>query len=183
MFSDRSLVPKEAVRLIALGALVERERCYGDLAREIRFLGARVIGPSLDLLGSSLEVLKLEGLAEVAPGGEGKPTDDQPLRITEGGRAAFEALMGASVRPPLNDIGRLVLLMKLRFLPLLSHEAQLDQLDLLEEAYVSQEARYRELIAEAGDGPLAEWLGIDADQSAARLRWLRDRIEALEAAG
>ncbi len=180
MFNDKSLVPKEVVRLIALGAMVERERAYGDLAREIRFLSARVVGPSLDLLGSSLELLKLEGFAEIVPGGEGKTTDEQPLRITEAGRDSFQSLMGATVKPPLNDLGRLVLLMKLRFLPLLDQEAQLDQLDLLEEAYVSQEARYRELIDHAGDGPLAEWLGIDVEQSSARLRWIRSRIAALE---
>ena len=60
MYRDNTLIPAEAVRLAALGSLVDGDKSYGDLAREIRFFVARIVGPSLDLLGTSLELLRLE---------------------------------------------------------------------------------------------------------------------------
>ncbi|HYC12673.1 MAG TPA: hypothetical protein VEC75_00390, partial [Stellaceae bacterium] len=62
MFRDRSLVPAEAIRLTALGLLAEGPRRYGDLAAAVRHFTGRIVGPSLDLMGSSLELLRYEGL-------------------------------------------------------------------------------------------------------------------------
>ncbi len=64
MYRDNSLIPKEAIRMAALGALVKRDRSYGDVAGEVRKFAARIVGPSLDLLGTSIELLKLEGLIQ-----------------------------------------------------------------------------------------------------------------------
>ena len=63
MFKDHTLLPAEAVRLAALGLLAEEPRRYGDLATEIRHFIALAVGPSLDLMGSSIELLRYEGLA------------------------------------------------------------------------------------------------------------------------
>ncbi|MCK5621032.1 MAG: hypothetical protein KAJ11_01985, partial [Alphaproteobacteria bacterium] len=68
MYRDNTLIPAEAVRLAALGGLADGDKSYGDLAREIRFFVARIVGPSLDLLGTSLELLRLEGLIEAVDG-------------------------------------------------------------------------------------------------------------------
>ena len=65
MYRDNTLIPTEAIRLAALGALIEGEQRYADLAREIRNFVGRIAGPSLDLLGTSLEVMGYEGLAEL----------------------------------------------------------------------------------------------------------------------
>ncbi|MEC9167428.1 MAG: hypothetical protein VX596_10055, partial [Pseudomonadota bacterium] len=62
MYRDNSLIPKEAIRMAALGALWRAPMAYGDLAREVRQFAARIVGPSLDLLGTSIELLKFEGL-------------------------------------------------------------------------------------------------------------------------
>ena len=64
MFRDNSLIPTEAIRLAALGLLSEGARRYGELAAEIRHFTSRVAGPSLDLMGNSLELLIYEGLVE-----------------------------------------------------------------------------------------------------------------------
>jgi Putative AphA-like transcriptional regulator len=61
MFRDNSLIPAEAIRLAALGMLAESQRRYSDLAGEIRHLTSRIVGPSLDLMGTSLELQRYEG--------------------------------------------------------------------------------------------------------------------------
>ncbi len=63
MYRDNSLIPSETVRLAALGLLAEGPRSYADLASAVRHLSARIVGPSLDLLGPSIELLKVEALA------------------------------------------------------------------------------------------------------------------------
>jgi Putative AphA-like transcriptional regulator len=62
MFRDHSLVPAEAIRLAALGLLAEAPRPYADLTAEVRYLTSRIAGPSPELMGTSLELLRYEGL-------------------------------------------------------------------------------------------------------------------------
>ena len=64
MYSDRTLLPKECLRLCALGtlALSDKPISYADLANSVRHFTAHIMGPSLDMMGSSLQLLKLEGL-------------------------------------------------------------------------------------------------------------------------
>ena len=69
MYRDNTLIPTEAIRLAALGSLAEGDKQYADLASEIRYFVARIAGPSLDLLGTSLELLQYEGLAATIDGG------------------------------------------------------------------------------------------------------------------
>lgn len=178
MFCDRSLVPAEAVRLLALGALREQDRRYGELATEIRFFTQRIVGPSLDLLGSSLELLRLEGLAEAIE--EGADDADTILRITPQGTLLFEDLMSAQLRAPINDVGRLVLLLKLRFLPLLPTEVQEDQLDLLGDVIQTERARAADLAKEYGNGAMAEWIAMDIEQAERRLEWLDGALSKIE---
>jgi hypothetical protein len=179
MYRDRSLVPTEAIRLAALGGLMEGARRYDDLGEEIRFFTARVVGPSLDLLGSSLELLLIEGLAEET-GGSGSGSANREIAITDGGRRSFRQLMDAVVRAPLNDISRLVLILKLRFLPLLDAEAQEDQLDMISDLVRTERARIGELAKEYAERPMAEWLVFDIEQADRRLAWLEARMDALD---
>ena len=68
MNRDNSLIPSEAVRLAALGSLWQGPKRYAELATEVRHFTGRIVGPSLELLGPSLEVLRLEGLIDAEPG-------------------------------------------------------------------------------------------------------------------
>ncbi|MBP5856818.1 hypothetical protein KAJ83_07345 [Marivibrio halodurans] len=178
MYRDRSLVPTEAVRLAALGGLMEGGRHYDALADEIRFFTARVVGPSLDLLGSSLELLLIEGLAEET-GGAGSGSPSREIAITDAGCRTFHQLMAAAVRAPLNDISRLVLLLKLRFLPLQDAETQEEQLDMIADLVRTERARIAELATEYETRPMAEWLAFDIEQADRRLAWLEARMDAL----
>lgn len=178
MYKDRSLVPGEAIRLLALGALIEKDRRYGELATEIRFFTQRIVGPSLDLMGSSLELLRIEGLADTIEntGDEGAML----LRITDQGRDAFQALMGAQLKAPINDVGRLILLLKLRFLRHLPTEAIEDQIDLLIDIVMTEKARASDLAREYAGQPVADWLAIDIEQAEQRITWLNNELEKLE---
>lgn len=171
MYRDNTLIPTEAVRLAALGLLMESDRRYGDVSAEMRGLISRVVGPSLDLLGSSLELLKIEGLI-VPVDGEGM-SDNALMRIGEDGEAAFRDLMTARVRAPATDISRLVIALKMRFLPLLDRDDQIDQLDMLAEATEADLARLKDLKATGGAGLLGDWLELDIAQAQERLDWFR----------
>jgi len=178
MYRDRTLVPAEAVRLLALGILTEGDRSYAGLAQDIRFFTQRIVGPSLDLLGSSLELLRLEGLIEVASD-SGDP-EEQMMRITQPGHRQVQELLQAQLRAPLNDIARLVVLLKLRFLDVLSLEDREEQLDLLVDLVRTEKARAADLAGEFKDHPLAEWLAFDVVQAQSRIDWLEAALDALE---
>ncbi len=172
MFPNHSLVPTEAIRLAALGMLDEAPRLYGELALEIRHFTSRVVGPSLDLMGTSIELLRYEGLI-AAVEGEGM-SDNALLRLTEKGKAELLALLGAPLRAPANELNRLVLLLKLRFLDRLSLEEQKAQWQLTREACENELARLRDLRQHHAEAPrgFCEWLDQDIAALEARLAWL-----------
>ncbi|MEX2455283.1 MAG: hypothetical protein WD470_11295 [Rhodospirillaceae bacterium] len=175
MFSDNSLLPKETVRLAALGFLSERRLAYADLANAVRRFVGRIAGPSLELTGPSIELLRYEGLVE-------PDTDDKDalLRLTDEGRVELVALLQATVRPPLTDMSKLVIALKMRFLDLLEAEARRDQAELMIDACELELARLTDLHGEEPGGVyFHDWLAHDIDLVVARLAWLRafrDRV-------
>ena len=176
MYRDNTLIPTEAIRLAALGSLVEGDIGYAALASEIRYFVGHIAGPSLDLLGTSLELLGYEGLAETLDGAamEG----DAILRVTEAGRAAFRTLMISNIRAPVSDVGKLIVALKLRFLPLLPAEDRADQTDMLIEMCELERARLTEMRGRYTDGHLANWLDLDIAQLDERLAWFQQALPA-----
>ena len=166
MFRDNSLIPAEAIRLAALGFLAEGPRRYGDLAAEIRHFTSRIAGPSLDLMGTSLELLRFEGLV-AAVDGEGM-SDNAVLTLTEAGATALHNLLRARLRAPLGDYNRLTLLLKLRFLHHLDPAEQKEQMALIAESLESERAR------------LADLRSHNAAAPAVFLEWLDDEIAGLD---
>ncbi len=178
MYGDKSLTPAETMRLAVLGALTEGEVTYSDLASGVRHFVERMVGPSLELLGSSLEVLRLEGLIEAAGGASG---DKAPMRLTQAGRDTFDKLMLSTLRAPLNDIQRLVLALKLRYLDQLAAEDRADQIDLLLELTETELARLEDLRRTGASGMFAEWLDQEIAHTDKRRTWLRTCLERAEA--
>ncbi len=119
MYRDRTLLPKEAMRLAVLGTLALDPLSYADLATALRHFISRLVGPSLEFTGSSLELYRLEGLIAAEGGGAGKPGPDTRLALTGAGRAELRALLESGVRSPFDGVARLVLALKMRFLHLL----------------------------------------------------------------
>lgn len=183
MFPDNTLTPREAVRLCALGILAERQHRYSALADLIRDFVGHVLGPSLDLMGTSIELLKLEGLVE-AVDGLGME-DDAEIAITPDGHQQFRALLTARLRSGATELNKLVCALKFRFLHLLGEDDQRDQVDLLIDFCSGELVRLenlRERHAEDGSF-LGEWLDHDLRLLEQRIAWLqqfRARFPAAE---
>ncbi len=185
MYRDKSLLPTQVIRLTVLGSLGTGARRYGDLATETRHFTGALAGPSLDLLGTSIELLRFEGLIEPVQG-QGM-ADNAEMRLTDAGRAALHDLLIAPLRAPLNDIGRLILALKLRFLHLLPAGDRVAQAELMIEMAEGEVARLAELqrCAASEPGMLGAWLELDLAQSRARLAWferLKDTLARSSAA-
>lgn len=174
MYPDHSLMPKEAVRLAALAHLAEQPMTYRDLATAVRGFIARIMGPSLELMGASIELLRYEGLVTSADGAVND--DTRLLSLTDAGRAEFHALLTASVRAPFNDLNRLVVALKMRFLHLLPSEERRAQADILAAASETELARLKDLASEgqAGEQPFTAWLAQEIALVETRLSWLRE---------
>ena len=170
MFRDKTLIPTEAIRVLALGLIADRPRRYSELAQELRRFIGLVLGPSLDMLAPSLELLRFEGLATAE--GDGAEAN---LAITDKGHAELMNLLHANVRAPVNDTNRLVIALKFRFLHLLPAEEQKAQLALLADLYETERGRLEELRAAEGGAPLAAWLDHEIALMDERIGWLKSR--------
>jgi DNA-binding PadR family transcriptional regulator len=176
MYRDNTLIPSETVRLLALGLLADGEKRYGELASEVRYFTSHVVGPSLDLVAPPLELLKVEGLIE-AVDSVGTSDDTVLLRITEIGRAELIRLLTANLRAPVNDINKLILALKMRFLHVLEPAEQRLQVEVLVEMSERELARLTELRdhhAQDESGFMAGWLEHDIAEVATRLEWFQE---------
>lgn len=190
MFKDKSLVPAEAIRLAALGILAQGPKAYSELAAEIRHFTSRIAGPSLDLIGTPLELLRFEGLIVPAAtdqetaftSAESSLMEAGPLVLTETGHKELNRLLKAAVRAPINDVNKVVIALKLRFLHLLPPDEQGLQVDMLIDLSERELARLTDLRQHHANEPglLLDWLDHDIAQVSARLYWfesLRDRVD------
>jgi len=178
MFADKTLTPREAVRLCALGTIAQGPMRYSELAPAVRHFITRLTGPSLDLLGSSIELLRYEGLVDSVQG-EGME-DDALLTISAAGREAFHNLMTAPLRPA-SDLSKLITALKFRFLHLLPVADQAEQVDLLIDTSETGLARLMDLRKAMAEEPgyMVDWLDEEIGRAEGRLAWLeslRDRV-------
>jgi len=183
MFADNTLTPKEAIRLCALGTLAQADEPlhYAQLAAEIRHFTSRITGPSLDIMGTSIELLKYEGLIK-AVDGVGME-DDATLILTDKGRSALNILMTSRIRAQGSEVNKLITTLKLRFLHMLSQPEQAHQIDLLIESVETELNRLDDLHAshENDPGHLSAWLKHDITQLENHLAWLeglRERVSS-----
>jgi len=184
MFADSTLTPKEAIRLCALGTLelAHAPLRYSELAGAIRHFTSRITGPSLDILGTSIELLKFEGLVEPIDGIGME--DDATLQLTQKGLDELETLMTSRIRSAGGEVNKLITTLKLRFLHLLDIEAQCEQADLLIENCETELARLDDLRAYHSKDPgyLTAWLDHDIALLEAHLDWLeafRERLDPI----
>lgn len=173
MFSDNTLTPKEAIRLCALGTLALKPLRYGELARAIRTFISHIQGPTLEMMGSSIELLKFEGLVEPVDGVGME--DDATLRVTAEGSAELKVLLSANIRATATELNKLIIALKFRFLHFLPAAERITQIDLLIDVFESEYTRLDALRAGQGGemGYLADWLDHDIGVLTARIQWLK----------
>lgn len=179
MYADHTLTPKEAIRLCALGTLALAPRTYGGLAIAIRHFVSRVIGPTPEIMGHSIELLRYEELIETLSG-EG---DQALLALTAAGREELKTLLTASLRPSNTELNHLIVALKFRFLHLLDAEDRLLQADLLIDACEDEIARLADLRGHHAEdeGYLTMWLDYHLQALEGRRVWLsrfRDELAA-----
>ena len=71
----------------------------------------------------------------------------------------------------MNEVSKLVIALKMRFLHLLSEEDSRDQADMLSEMCETELARLNELRGGYRKEPLAQWLDLEIAQLQQRLDW------------
>ena len=171
MYADHTLTPREAIRLCALGLLAGGPQPYDDVVFAVRHFVSRMTGPSLELMGESIELLKYEGLVESAG------AEDGSLSISLRGREVLGELLRANVRAGSGAMNDLVFALKMRFLHLLSAEEQRAQVELMIEACESELARIEDVSSDES-GHLAGWLAIEAQRLDARIEYLKHVLAA-----
>jgi DNA-binding PadR family transcriptional regulator len=187
VYADRTLIPTEVIRLCALGTLTLAPMTYGELAREVRAFTGRMSGPSLDMMGTSIELLRTEGLIEAdAPVKKGADQGadknaEATLRLTPAGEAELRDLLTANLRNTLDDMSRIVFALKLRFLHVLEPAVARDQIDRLIEISEIDKARRADTKARYGAEPghFGSWLDADIDRADDRVAWLAALKERL----
>lgn len=173
MYRDNSLIPSEAIRLLALGILATGKWPYAQLAGEVRHFISHICGPSLDLVASPLELLKIEGLVDAAA--DGNLSDSEVISLSEAGQNELHKLLTASVCAPASDLNKLIIALKMRFLHLLEPAEQLLQAEILAKVSERELARLTELRAHHGGdrGHLTAWLDQEIVQGETRLAFFR----------
>lgn len=173
MYRDNTLIPTEAIRLAALGRLMEGSTYYSELADEVRRFVGSIVGPSLDMLAPSFELIRFEGLTRSGP----VPIDGKEanIEITEEGKQIFHTLMTSNVRAPVNDVSKLVIALKIRFLYLLDNSDRLNQISMLSNIYESELTRLEQLRASHLKGRFADWINLEIVQLQARLTWFQEQ--------
>ena len=180
MYADNTLTPKEAVRLCALGTLASGSMRYSLLSRSIRHFISHITGPSLEVMGTSLELLKYEGLVSAVKGIGME--DDAVLSITEDGLIELRNLLTANVRAQASEMNKLIVALKFRFLHLLDKNDQHIQAEILIEAQEMELARLEELhrTHHNDQGNILNWLNHDIKAMLSHLEWLKKFQKSLE---
>ena len=180
MYRDNSLIPKEAIRMAALGALINGTRSYIDISIEVRQFSARIVGPSLDLLGTSIELLKLEGLIEVVENSGGDV--EEVLRLTKSGLQELKEYLKSTIRSGSSDLNKLVVALKLRFIEVLEPHERLDQLVGLQTMYQAERNRLQDLRKHKvwSAGQLPGLLDLELAVTDQRLSWCGKQVEKIE---
>ena len=170
MYADNTLTPKEAARLCALGTLAGGPRTYEELAGAVRHFLDRIQGPILDVMGSSIELLKYEGLVTTKLG----EAEQAVLAISDAGRTELITLLIADVRPGATDLNKLIMSLKFRFLHLLDRKDQKLQVDILIDTAESELVRLIDLRSHHAQdqGHLVQWIDMEIEVLGRRIEWL-----------
>ena len=166
--------------MAALGALIERERSYEDLANEVRSFISRFVGPSLELMGTSIELLKLEGLIETVD--DKDKGDASLLQLSSAGLQALKDYLRSNLKSGGSELNKLVIALKLRFIDILSDDERRDQLLAIRDMHHNEKRRLEDLKTQTTwlTGFLLESIELDLFAVNKRIEWCDRRIKTLK---
>ena len=172
MQRDRVLIPVEGLRLAALGILASRGPTdYATLATMVRLFATSYGASPVDVMSSSIELLRFEGLIGI--GDEGEDPGSALVTLMSGGREELERLMLAPVRVS-SASSRLMVALKIRFFRLLDATGQARLAEVLGDTLRNERARLVNLRRhmEGEDSGFLAWLDRDIARTGEDLAWL-----------
>ena len=172
MQRDRALIPVEGLRLAALGILARQgPMAYASLATMVRLFATSYGASPVDVMSSSIELLRFEGLIEI--GEHEKDAGSAPVVLTARGREELERLMIAPIKVA-GAYAKLLVALKLRFFHLLGDEEKKMLVEVLGDALRGERARLVNLRRhmEGEDADFLAWLDRDLARVAEELAWL-----------
>lgn len=172
MQRDRVLIPVEGLRLAALGILASKGPMdYATLATMVRLFATSYGASPVDVMSSSIELLRFEGLIGI--GDEGEDAGSARVTLMPGGREELERLMLAPVRVS-SASSRLMVALKIRFFRLLDTTGQRRLAEVLGDTLRGERARLVNLRRhmEGEDPGFLGWLDRDIARTGEDLAWL-----------
>ena len=162
--------------MAALGALIERERSYDDIANEVRSFISRIVGPSLELMGTSIELLKLEGLIETV--NDNDKGDSSLLQLSPAGLQELKEYLRSNLKSGGSELNKLVIALKLRFIDILDDDERRDQLLAIRDMYHNEKRRLQDLKNQTTwlTGFLLESIELDLFVVNKKIEWCDQRI-------
>ena len=176
LYRDNSLIPRETIKMAALGALIERARSYDDIANEVRSFISRIVGPSLELMGTSIELLKLEGLIETV--NDNDEDDASLLQLSPLGLQELKEYLRSNLKSGGSELNKLVIALKLRFIDILDDDERRDQLLAIRDMYHNEKRRLEDLKNQTTwlTGFLLESIELDLFLVNKKIEWCDQRI-------
>ena len=134
----------------------------------------RIAGPSLDLFGTFIELLRHEGLIQPQKT-KAKWQRRRNFTLSVAGNAELFRLLKARKRSPMSDFGKLIVAIKFPVLSLLTSDYQLVQLSMMIETCKTELARHIDLRANQKNyaGHLTPWLDQEIDNIKESLKLLQ----------
>ena len=175
MQRDRVLIPVEGLRLASLGILASRGAMdYATLATQVRLFATSYGASPADVMSSSIELLRFEGL--IAIGEDGEDTGSAVVTLMPGAREELERLMLAPFRIS-GGSSRLMVALRIRFFRLLDTAAQRQLAEVLRDTLASERTRLVTLRRHLeGEEPgFLAWLDRDIARTEEDLTWLEDK--------
>ena len=162
--------------MAALGALVGRARSYDDIANEVRSFISRIVGPSLELMGTSIELLKLEGLIETV--NDNDKGDSSLLQLSPAGLQELKEYLRSNLKSGGSELNKLVIALKLRFIDILDDDERRDQLLAIRDMYHNEKRRLEDLKNQTTwlTGFLLESIELDLFVVNKKIEWCDQRI-------
>ena len=162
--------------MAALGALIERARSYDDIANEVRSFISRIVGPSLELMGTSIELLKLEGLIETV--NDNDKGDSSLLQLSPTGLQELKEYLRSNLKSGGSELNKLVIALKLRFIDILDDDERQDQLLAIRDMYHNEKRRLEDLKNQTTwlTGFLLESIELDLFLVNKKIEWCDQRI-------